>query len=70
MNFQQLQYIIAINEHRHFVRAAEVCGDVCIFIYDRIKSMMGITRTGISNILFRKIILSNYKYYYFIIFMG
>lgn len=25
MNFQQLQYIIAINEHRHFVRAAEVC---------------------------------------------
>ena len=34
-------------------RATEVCSDVCIYLYDRIKSMMGITRTGISNILFR-----------------
>ncbi|MDV7390476.1 LysR family transcriptional regulator, partial [Arthrospira platensis SPKY1] len=25
MNIQQLEYIVAVNKHRHFVKAAEAC---------------------------------------------
>ncbi len=65
MNFQQLQYIIAINEHRHFVRAAEVCHvtqptlsamvhkleeELGVLIFDRTKQPVSPTPEGVKII--------------------
>lgn len=39
MNLQQLQYIIAVDKHRHFVRAAEACGITQSTLSAMIKSL-------------------------------
>lgn len=39
MNLQQLQYIIAVDKHRHFVRAAEACGVTQSTLSAMIKSL-------------------------------
>lgn len=39
MNLQQLQYIVAVDKHRHFVRAAEACGVTQSTLSAMIKSL-------------------------------
>src|SRR5690606_20443720 len=73
MNLQQLEYIISIDRHRHFVKAAEACfvtqatlsmmvkkleEDLGVIIFDRSKQPVVPTSTGIEIIKQAKVILN------------
>jgi len=61
MNFQQLMYVVALNEHKHFARAAEACDvsqatlsvmlrkleeELSLVLFDRSRSPVVITHDG------------------------
>ena len=72
MTLQQLQYIIALDRHRHFVKAAEECGvsqptlsamiarleeELDVKIFDRTKQPVEPTRLGTEIIRQARIVL-------------
>lgn len=76
MNLQQLEYIIAIDKHRHFVKAAESCFvtkatlsmmikklevELGVIIFDRSKQPVVATETGEMIIAQAKVILMEAK---------
>ena len=76
MNIQQLQYIVAVDEHRHFQRAAEACfvtpatlsmmvkkleEELEIIIFDRNKQPVTPTAVGIAIIEKAKTVLYHIK---------
>ena len=78
MNIQQLQYIVAVDEHRHFQRAAESCfvtpatlsmmikkleEELDIIIFDRSKQPVVPTDIGITIIEKAKTVLFKGKWW-------
>lgn len=76
MNFQQLEYILAIAQHRHFARAAEACNvtqptlsmmvqkleeEVGLKIFDRSKQPVCLTETGEELVKQARLILNASK---------
>ena len=74
MTFQQLEYIVAVDEHRHYVNAATLCGvtqatlsatiqkleqEIDVVIFDRSKHPIEPTELGKRIISQAKVILHN-----------
>ena len=65
MNIQQLEYIVAVDQHRHFARAAKHCGvsqptlsmmiqkleeELGVEIFDRSRTPVGVNKIGEEHI--------------------
>ena len=76
MNIQQLEYIVAVDQHRHFARAAKHCGvsqptlsmmiqkledEIGVEIFDRSRTPVGVNKIGEMIITQARVVLYNIK---------
>lgn len=76
MNIQQLEYIVAVDQYRHFAKAAKHCGvsqptlsmmiqkledELGVEIFDRSKSPVGLNRVGEMIVNQARVVLYNIK---------